>query len=357
MIDSAEQTTDLVIPPKLIAQMPRQRGKTRLLVRDSSGHLTHTYFSKISRILPRNTLLILNNSKVFPARLNLPQGGELFLLNMPQATAKHLYTCEALGRPLRQLTVGCQLQLAEQVQIQVMAQRNCSEHVILTLQFSYTGDLSTWLHKNACVPLPPYIKRPHARPASQSADLHTYQTVYASVNGSVAAPTAGLHFSHSCLRQLALVGVEAAYLTLHVSAGTFLPIRTQNIADHKLLPEHYLLPQATLQAIRKAQTQQRPIVAVGTTVLRALEDFFQHGKEKSQADNWLTTELYIYPQTHKYTPQLLHGLLTNFHQPSSTLFLLICALLGTNTATAMYRTAVQHRYRFFSYGDSCLLWL
>lgn len=357
MIDSAEQATELTIPPKLIAQTPRQRGTTRLLVRDKNNHLTHTHFGKISSLLPRNTLLILNNSKVFPARLHLPQDGELFLLNMPQVIAPYLYTCEALGRPQRKLPVGCQLQLDDQLLIQVTDQRNCSEHVILTLQFSYAGDLYAWLHKNARVPLPPYIKRPQARPAAQSADLHTYQTVYASVSGSVAAPTSGLHFSHSCLRQLALVGVEVAYLTLHVSAGTFLPVRSKNIADHKLLPERYLLPQATLQAIRKARTQQRPIVAVGTTVLRALEDFFRDGKEKHTAGKWLATELYIYPQAKKFQSSLLHGLLTNFHQPDSTLFLLICALLGTQEATHLYHTAVQQKYRFFSYGDSCLLWI
>ena len=356
MIDSAEQT-ELTIPPQLIAQTPRQRGTTRLLVRDKNGNLTHTHFSKIYSLLPRDTLLILNNSKVFPARLHLPQGGELFLLNMPQAITQHLYTCEALGRPQRKLPVGCQLQLADQMEIQVTGQRRCSEHVILTLQFSYAGDVYAWLHKNACVPLPPYIKRPHEQPAAQSVDLHTYQTVYASVGGSVAAPTAGLHFSHACLRQLALVGVEVAYLTLHVSAGTFLPVRTKNIADHRLLPERYLLPPATLHAIRKAQTQQRPIVAVGTTVLRALEDFFRDGKERATADTWLETELYIYPQAKKFQSSLLRGLLTNFHQPDSTLFLLICALIGTQEAIHLYRNAVQQKYRFFSYGDSCLLWL
>ena len=351
-----EQDATLTIPPALIAQIPRRRGATRLLMRTRDGQLTHTHFRKITSLLPRGTLLVLNNSKVFPARIK-HTGGELLLLGTPQLLANNLYRCEALGRPVRKLPVSTELQLADNLHVHVVAHQQRGGHVTLTLHLHYAGNLNTWLAQHACVPLPPYIKRNDEQPAHLSADLHTYQTVYAAVSGSVAAPTAGLHFSHSCLRQLALAGIETAYLTLHVSAGTFLPLRTTRVAEHVLLPERYLMPQATLQAIRTAQTQQRPIVAVGTTVLRALEDFFQKDKEKSSADDWLETELFIYPQAEKYQPQLLHGLLTNFHQPSSTLFLLICALLGTQEATHMYRTAVQRKYRFFSYGDSCLLWL
>ena len=351
-----EQAASVEIPPALIAQTPRRRGSTRLLVHSRAGQLQHTYFRKIASLLPRGTLLVLNNSKVFPARIKFNQG-ELLLLGTPQLLHDNTYVCEALGRPVRKLPVGCELQLADDAHVQVMAQQQHSGHTTLTLHLCYAGNVNKWLARHACVPLPPYVKRDDEQPAYLSADLHTYQTVYASVSGSVAAPTAGLHFSHSCLRQLALAGIEVAYLTLHVSAGTFLPIRTENVAEHVLLPERYLLPPATLQAIRTAQTQQRPIVAVGTTVLRALEDFFSDGKEKDSAGNWLETDLFIYPQDKKFKPQLLNGLLTNFHQPSSTLFLLICALLGTQETTHMYRTAVQQKYRFFSYGDSCLLWL
>lgn len=351
-----EHAATLEIPPALIAQAPRRRGTTRLLTRTRAGQLQHNHFRKIASLLPRGTLLVLNNSKVFPARLKFAQGGELLLLGTPTPHRDDLYVCEALGRPARKLPVGCELQLDRGARVRVVAQHRRSGHVILTLHLLYAGDLDVWLAQHACVPLPPYIKRADEQPAHLSADLHTYQTVYASVRGSVAAPTAGLHFSHSCLRQLALAGIETAYLTLHVSAGTFLPIRTPHIAEHVLLPERYLLPQATLQAIRTAQTQQRPIVAVGTTVLRALEDFFREGKEKASADSWLKTELFIYPQAKKFEPQLLRGMLTNFHQPDSTLFLLVCALIGTQEAIHLYRTAVQRKYRFFSYGDSCLLW-
>ncbi len=351
-----EQVATLEIPSALVAQAPRRRGTTRLLVRARDGQLQHSHFRKIPSLLPRGTLLVLNNSAVFPARIKLAQGGELLLLGAPQRLRDNLYACEALGRPVRKLPVGCELQLDQGVRVQVVAQQQHGGHITLTLHLLYAGDLNAWLAQHACVPLPPYIKRDDELPAYLSADLSTYQTVYAAVSGSVAAPTAGLHFSHSCLRQLALMGIETAYLTLHVSAGTFLPIRTPHIAEHVLLPERYLLPQAALQAIRTAQTQQRPIVAVGTTVLRALEDFFHAGEERAAADNWLETGLFIYPQAKKFKPQLLHGMLTNFHQPDSTLFLLVCALLGTREATHLYRTAVQRKYRFFSYGDSCLLW-
>lgn len=347
----------LEIPAALIAQTPRQRGTTRLLIRNRSGHLQHKFFREIVTLLPRGTLLILNNSKVFPARIKLVPRGELLLLGTPHTIDTDLYTCEAIGHPHRRLKVGSVLQLDATLSVQIVAQQDRGGHLILTLHFSYRGDLNAWLADNACVPLPPYIKRPDEQPARLSADLQSYQTVYAAVSGSVAAPTAGLHFSHTCLRQLALVGIEVAYLTLHVSAGTFLPMRSPQPTEHVLLAERYLLPSATLQAIRNAQMQQRPIVAVGSTVLRALEDFFGNG-EKDTADRWLETDLFIYPQANrKFKPQLLHGLFTNFHQPASTLFLLICALLGREQATYMYRTAVQKKYRFFSYGDSCLLWL
>ncbi len=346
----------LEIPPPLIAQTPRRRGTTRLLVRARDGRLEHSCFRNIARLLPRGTLLVLNNSKVFPARIK-HAAGELLLLGAPRQQGGHLYVCEALARPVRKLPVGSDLRLAHGLRVQVVAQRVRGGHVILTLHLSYAGSLSTWLAQYACVPLPPYIKRDNEQLAHLSADLHTYQTVYAAISGSVAAPTAGLHFSHLCLRQLALSGIETVYLTLHVSAGTFLPLRTPHIAEHVLLPERYLIPRTTLHALRRAQTQQRPIVAVGTTVWRALEDFFQGGEEQHRAENWLTTDLFIYPQAQKYRSPLLHGLLTNFHHPSSTLFLLVCALLGTREAMRMYRTAVRKEYRFFSYGDSCLLWL
>ena len=351
-----EHTPALEIPPHLIAQTPLHRGSSRLLVRSRHGQLTHTHFHRIATMLPRGTLLLLNNSSVFPARLKLDNGSELLLLSAPRQCATASFTCEALGRPMRQLAVGNKLQLDRKTQVQIMTKRTHSGHTILTLHFTHDGNLEAWLAQHAHVPLPPYIKRANERPAPYSADLHSYQTVYASISGSVAAPTAGLHFSRDCLDKLAAAGIETAYLTLHVSAGTFLPVRTAHIADHTLLPERYFLPRPTLQAIHTAYNQQRPIIAVGTTVLRALEAFCRAGDQASP-DNWLSTNLFIYPQQHRFKPQLLSGLLTNFHQPSSTLFLLINALLGADAAIDMYRTAVQHRYRFFSYGDSCLLWL
>ena len=220
---------ELTIPPALIAQIPRRRGATRLLVRTRDGQLTHNRFANIASLLPRGTLLVLNNSKVFPARLKFPHG-ELLLLGTPQRQDDNLYACEALGRPVRKLPVGTSLQLADNLGLRVVAQQLRGGHVILTLHLLYADNLDTWLAQHACVPLPPYIKREDEQPAHLSVDLHTYQTVYAAVSGSVAAPTRGLTLLAQLLAPASLGGhrdrlSHPTRQCRHVSATTHRPCR------------------------------------------------------------------------------------------------------------------------------------
>ena len=345
------------IPSSLIAQTPKPKGDSRLLVRERDGELTHTDFANLPQLLTPESLLIFNDSKVFPARIitrALGKKMELFLLQQPEKIATDTYRSEALLKPNKAIEIGQKLELDRKVVAEVKAKENRGGHNIFTLHISCASSLQTWLESKAYVPLPPYIKR-ETPPTVDSPDYRAYQTVYARVSGSVAAPTAGLHFSTSLRQELEQQCINSAYITLHVSAGTFLPIRTENVADHTLLAEKYLLPAETLQAITTARRHHRPIIAVGTTTLRALESFF--ATSDNRPDTWQETSLYIYPQAKKFQPRVLNALLTNFHQPSSTLFLLVCGLLGRVATEKMYRTAIQQQYRFFSYGDACLLWL
>ena len=345
------------IPPALIAQTPCPRGESRLLVRDRDGKLTHAACKDLPRLLASESLLVFNDSKVFPARIITRVADkkmELLLLHQPAQITPDTYQSEALLKPSKGIEIGQKLELDSRVVAEVKARENRGGHNIFTLHISCAQSLNTWLENKAYVPLPPYIKR-EIPPTVDSLDYRAYQTVYARVSGSVAAPTAGLHFSSSLRQELEQRRINSAYVTLHVSAGTFLPVRSAHVADHTLLAEKYLLPAETLQVITSARCRHRPIIAVGTTTLRALESFF--ATPANRPDTWQETSLYIYPQREKFQPRILTALLTNFHQPSSTLFLLICGLIGSEATLELYRTAVREKYRFFSYGDACLLWL
>jgi S-adenosylmethionine:tRNA ribosyltransferase-isomerase len=221
-----------------------------------------------------------------------------------------------------------------------------------------------WLDEYGFVPLPPYITRADPKPVSSSDDTAWYQTVYARQRGSVAAPTAGLHFSEDLLASLRARGIETAEVTLHVGAGTFLPVRSSNIDEHVMHEERFSVPRHTLSQIVRAHDAGRPIVVVGTTTMRCLESFARTaGRDPIRmgelADQLLRTSLFLRPRHRKdtITPWIVRGIMTNFHQPQSTLFMLISALIGLDEAHRLYQEAIREQYRLFSYGDSCLLWL
>ena len=348
----------VTIPSELIAQRPLARGKSRLLVRRADGEVQHRQFQQLADLLSTGTVVVANDSRVFPARLfaNHPQRFELLLVDQPCKIAEARYTSRALLRPSKKIAVGTTFNCRAGLRVEVIDRQSHGGHLLFEVQLAGIDDLPNYLLEQAHVPLPPYIKRPMLQPANCSDDYTQYQTVYADTTGSVAAPTAGLHFSQPCLDRLSNKGIEMVYLTLHVGAGTFLPIRAKNVADHQLLAEKYLIPQETFNVLYRARQERRPIVAVGTTTFRAVESFFAIDNPSTKTNCWQTTDLYLYPRQQQcYHPQMIEALLTNFHQPNSTLFLLICALIGTENASDLYRLAVRERYRFFSYGDACLL--
>ena len=321
--------------------------------------------------LTAGTELILNASRVFPSRLrgSLPTGGqvELFLL-APLTQDDASITChwQAMGRPLKKLVAGSRIRLAGDVVAEVTGKTDDSlGNAFVQLRFNRSStDFAAWLEQHGLIPLPPYIKRDQPLAAPLSTDRDRYQTVYAKEVGSVAAPTAGLHFTEALLDACQTRGIHVHFVSLHVGAGTFLPVKTEDPSAHVMHAERYRVGAATANALCRARAEGRPVVAVGTTTLRSLEDLYRRADHDplafvAQADYWHHTNLYIHPRTAEetYKPWVIDGLLTNFHQPCSTLFMLVCALLGLEQAKQLYKTAVEREYRLYSYGDASLLWL
>jgi S-adenosylmethionine:tRNA ribosyltransferase-isomerase len=364
---------DYEFPERLIAQEPQaERDRARLLVRAADGALRHAHVADLTTELPAGTLLILNDSQVFPSRLfgTLPSGGkvELFLLEPAEGGAGDESLWRALGRPMRKMSEGTRIQLAGGLTAEVRGRTDEGETAVLTLAFQTTpGALAPWLETHGYIPLPPYIKRPNALPAGASPDRERYQTVYAqerSERGSVAAPTAGLHFTKPLLAALAQRGVEIRYVSLHVGGGTFLPVKTEYPREHKMHRERALVPRETAAAIAKAKSEGRRVVAVGTTSFRTLEDLYRRAEGDPErfvalAGAWHTTDLFVYPEREhdRYRPWVIDGIITNFHQPKSTLFMLVAALVGLSEAKRFYVEAIGAEYRLYSYGDAGLFWL
>ncbi len=356
------------VPPSLIAQKPlTNRVDSRLLVRNNDSSLHHSHVKDLPQLLPQGSLLVLNQSAVFPSRIKWQdekgKNFELFLLAPPRAgeTSKSSLAL-ALGRPMAKIYEKQKVSLQDGMEV-VIRSFHQTPFAHLEIEFmSSPKEVEHWLTSHALVPLPPYIKREQALPYLKSPDRLSYQTVYSQEQGSVAAPTAGLHFSKELLAELSKAGIETAYLTLHVGAQTFQPIRVSNIKDHGMHEEAYKIAKSELFKILKAKQEGRKIIVVGTTSLRTLESLFILSKEKScpiedLADMWHHTRLFIHPQANLYQPYFGDALMTNFHQSQSTLFVLVCALIGIEEAHKLYKTAIEQSYPFHSYGAASLLWL
>ena len=344
---------DFDLPEELIAQQPPvERGQSRMLVMDrASGELRDSRFADLPSLLKPGDLLVLNDSRVIPARLfarrtlrrerEKPTGRIEVMLTEPAGDNRW----HALVRPGRKVAIGEILVFPSpsgvvELQAEVLERGEFGDRL---LQFEPVEDFFAALDRIGHIPLPPYIHRDDS-----ASDHERYQTVYSSERGSVAAPTAGLHFTPQILGELAAAGVEIARVTLHVGLGTFAPLRVERVADVQLHRERYTLPAATAEAINRAVREGRRIVAVGTTVVRTLEhcalqaggaDLFQHTG---------ATEIFISPGLQF---RLVSALLTNFHLPQSSLLMLVSAFAGREPVLAAYRHAVAQRYRFFSYGD------
>ncbi len=337
---------DYALPEALIAQTPpADRDGARMLVLGRDGVITHSAVRELASALPPS-LLVVNNTRVIPARLHgtKPTGGRVELLLLERLSGEGAdETWLTMGRPTKGLREGMVLRLGDGgLEATVEAKHDSGD---MTVRLRAPDSVHAAIARLGEMPLPPYIQR-----APNVDDASRYQTVFAEEEGAVAAPTAGLHLTDALLADLRAAGHRMAKVTLHVGPGTFKPVSVEDLADHPMHSERYVVPEAAAAAIGEARREKRPIVAVGTTVVRTLEaaasddDTVRPGPGR--------TNLLIQPP---YTFRVVDGLLTNFHLPKSTLLALVMALGGQAEVRAAYAAAVAERYRFFSYGDAMLL--
>ena len=355
---------DFELPEELIAQRPpAERGGSRLIVFDrATGQTQHTTFDQLSAHLTRGDLLVVNDTRVFPARLlghRVPSGGavECLLIRRLEVDAPGVGGAEAqvgsaeeweaLMHPGQKLKPGAQVRFERDGATLVgeVLGRHFYGRRSIRLEAPSGERVADLIERIGHVPLPPYIKRD-----DEASDRDRYQTVYAHSSGSVAAPTAGLHFTQPLLEELASRGVERTTITLHVGYGTFKPVRVDKVEDHDVDPERYAVSVEAADALTRAKRDRRRIIAVGTTTTRVLESLGLDDGVVRPGES--ETHLFIRPG-HRF--ELVSGLITNFHLPKSSLLFLAAAFAGREEILAVYRDAVQRRYRFYSYGDAMLI--
>lgn len=324
-----------------------KRDQARLMVVDRAQQsIRHDIFANIGRYLRPEDVLVVNDTKVIPARLRgckVDTGGKVEVLLLHE---RRTGVWEVLLKPTAKVRAGTAIEFGGGVLRGCILERG--ERGTVTMQFT-PAEVYDALHRCGEVPLPPYIKR-GAQTEAHAFDLARYQTVYACHPGAVAAPTAGLHFTPELLAQLAQQGVRRAAVTLHVGWGTFQPIRATVVEQHHMAPEFYSLTAAQAAVIASARAAGGRVVAVGTTTTRTLETIGQRMGHVTASSGW--SDLFIYPG-HRF--QLVEALVTNFHLPRSTLLLLVCAFAGRDLMLEAYRTAIAAGYRFYSYGDAMLI--
>lgn len=331
------------LPEELIAQEPlKERQLSRLLVLDrNSGRIEHKIFKDILAYLNEGDCLVLNDTRVIPARLlgkREDTGGKIEFVLLKRIEGDIWEVILKPGRrakPGARFVFGDGLLKAEILEIADEGNR--------LVRFEYEGIFEQVLDKAGIIPLPPYITKKLEEP-------ERYQTVYSKYEGSAAAPTAGLHFTGQLLEDLKAKGVDIAYVTLHVGLGTFRPVKAENITEHKMHPEFYTITQDACGRINKAKSQGKRVIAVGTTSCRVLETIKSDNGMISPEEGW--TSIFIYPG---YRFKVVDAMITNFHLPGSTLIMLISALAGREKIMAAYEEAIKEKYRFFSFGDAMLI--
>lgn len=331
------------LPPELIAQTPVEpRDASRLMYMDrETGAISHHHFRDLTKLLHKGDLLVVNDSRVLPARLygvKEDTGANMEFLLLEQ---KEQNLWEVLVKPGRRAKVGSRFLfgngLLKATVLEVVDGGN------RLVEFDCKENIFTVLDQIGQMPLPPYI-------TEKLEDKERYQTVYSHELGSAAAPTAGLHFTRELMAELEEMGVRIAKVTLHVGLGTFRPVKEENILEHKMHSEHYHLPRETADLINETKRSGGRVIAVGTTSCRTLESVATYCGKIREAEGW--TNIFIYPS---YEFKVLDGLITNFHLPESTLIMLVSAFAGYDNVMNAYRTAVAECYRFFSFGDAMLI--
>ena len=331
------------LPPELIAQTPlEKRDESRLLCLDkATGEWSHHHFYELPDFLRAGDCLILNNSRVLPARLlghRLPGGGACEVLLLQDKGDK---VWECLVRPGKHLREGARVSFGDGELTAEIAEALPDGNRLV--RFDYNGIFLEVLERLGKMPLPPYIKE-------ELQDQERYQTVYSKVNGSAAAPTAGLHFTPELLERIAAKGVGVGYVTLHVGLGTFRPVKEDEIEQHDMHSEYCTIPQETADLINRTKVNGGRVICVGTTSCRTIESWAGEDGTMTATGGW--TNIYIYPG---YRFKVMDALVTNFHLPESTLIMLVSALAGREHVLASYEEAVRERYRFFSFGDAMFI--
>ncbi len=325
------------LPEELIAQTPAEpRDSSRLLVYDrASGKVEHKIFRDIKNYLRKGDVLVVNNTKVLPARLfaHTEHGGKVEVLLLKRLSALRW---EVLVKPGKKCRPGTVLTIDEKLSLTVASVTESGERIV---DFMCDGVFEEALERVGSMPLPPYIHE-------KLKDKNRYQTVYAKTDGSAAAPTAGLHFTPQLLEEIKAMGVEVAEILLHVGLGTFRPVKEDAITDHKMHSEYYEVNERAAEIISRAKRKGRRVIAVGTTSVRTLESAVKNdGTIEPCRGN---TSIFIYPP---YKFRCVDALITNFHLPESTLIMLVAAMVGREKILELYKTAVEEKYRFFSFGD------
>ena len=328
------------LPEELIAQTPIEpRDHSRLLVYNKEQDLIeHKHFYDLPNYLKKGDVLVVNNTRVIPARIFGKIEGrdanfEILLLKRLDYTH-----WETIMKPARKARLGSIIKISDELSAKVVG---LGEYGGRTIEFSFSGVFEDILDKVGNMPLPPYIHE-------KLEDKERYQTVYSKINGSAAAPTAGLHFTPELLQKLKDMGVIITDVLLHIGLGTFRPVKAENIEDHEMHSEYYVMTKETADIINAAKKEGRRVICVGTTSVRVLETVAdENGFVKEEIGN---TQIFIYPG---YKYKAVDGLITNFHLPESTLIMLVSALVGREKTLEIYNEAVKERYRFFSFGDAC----
>ncbi len=331
------------LPENLIAQVPAQkRDMSKMLVLDRVNKtFEHKHFCDITQYLTENDFLVLNNTKVIPARLYAKKDtGAVIEIFLVREIKKDIWL--SLIKPSRRVKSGMVLKISDELSVEVLDKDDDKWHIKLI----YDGNFYEILDRVGNIPLPPYIERKMSKEEYKSLDFERYQTVYAKKEGAVAAPTAGLHFTQEILDKLDKQGTKHCFITLNVGLGTFKPVKCENILEHKMDSEAFEIDETAANAINEAKAKGKNIVAVGTTSVRTLETVMnKYGKIIPVKDS---SELFIYPG---YKFKIVDKLITNFHLPKSTLLMLVSAFATKEYIFKAYKKAIENEYRFYSYGD------
>ena len=330
------------LPEELIAQFPLYpRDSSRLMVYDrASDTVEHKIFHDLPQYLKRGDVLVINNTRVLPARIHGIKEGTGAHIEFLLHKRHNLTDWEVLAKPAKRLKTGSIVKFSDSLKAEILS---VGDEGIAEVSFLFDGVFESALSQIGEMPLPPYIKE-------KLEDKERYQTVYSKESGSSAAPTAGLHFTPELLEKIKTMGVEIVEVLLHVGLGTFRPVKVDNVESHKMHSEYFEISESACNIINKAKKEGRRVIAVGTTSVRVLES-------AANADNFVKptcgeTEIFIYPP---YKFKIVDALVTNFHLPESTLLMLVSALIGREKTLELYNTAVKEKYRFFSFGDAMFI--